>query len=1108
MPVFKRGQELVAQRCSDVASRQLYREALTTASTYQKVDIVENLLQSNLEFDLEELTKNVNSICAWGSKRTLQALLQHDTKELLGIVQYSSGLDQAARKHNRQVVVYWLEEHPEHQNLVVDSATVIHVARNGFMDILPPLTQRIMPMDSFEKTVSQCLQVASKNGHEQVVEYLIGEGAKVNAVVEEARDPSGGTNSLHYDPYSHIDKKTRKLSALQAALIGTADTSSKQRTVELLLGKGADPNRAEGYGRYPLNIAAAYCTVEVVQVLISSGANAETATEEYGTALQAAARRESRGLPIIKTLLEAGGSTSSLGLGKAAALNEALSFFEASDWSGDEDSGRFIRSTSIAKVLSVGPGAVVKALLANLPEEKSDDTRYGLLAQMACIAGDQECVELLIKRGMDVNVLRSYYGTALQAASRVGNIQIVDCLLKSGADVNILSGVHGTALRAAVIRGHEDLVRMLIAQGADINLRYEDQSHSVLHLALESRNIAIFELLLDAGTDINAKKNHVEHVLMLACKHGDTTLVELLLASGVDPSVSGTKSECYLFIRYEKATPLHAACANSHLPVVQLLLDHGADIEKTNESSATPLIAAVRANDLSVICSLLDAGADVNHAVDVTPLSEAAGKCGLEIVEELLSAGAIIGGASTKENALLRACRSRQHSVAELLLANLRGNEFEVEVCHEALSAAIECGHCEMVHLLLEHGLSPSFGMIRQACAVGVLEVVKMLVDAGIDVNEDDGDDEPLLHVAACHSRPDIVKFLISRGANTTLRSVTYGSPLIAALEGTMAPFLCSCSQPESCRSLAMKLPRPTPRPRKHKRFPMKDEDQQKPGYKEILQCEQIVQILFDASVEIDTTIRKFGNALHLASYMGSEVIVRQLLERTEDINVVGGYFESPLIAGLKGDHPTVVDLLLDRGSNVNQFLPEHGSALHYACGHGSKRSIQSLLDHGADINAYDDRHCSVLATAISHSPQGNRIAIAQRMIVELLLCHKPKLQLRECDLLAAASCVCYFDGQDFMRLLLHHDATIVATEAVIVKTIQSFRGSSGSLSEALRLVLEHDGGLGTTPAMVDAADDESFRGSLRAQNEVINILLENKPFDQATADRLKSMSK
>ena len=842
--VFKRGQELVTHRCSEIASHHLYGQALTIAAANRRDDIFKALLESNLEINLEDLTSSLNSVSVWAGEEVLQSLLKHDVKKVLGIQEYSSGLSHAARSNNGRAVAYWLEMHPEHDHLVVDPAIVIDVSAKGFLDVLDPLFNHIRWRDSFEMILSQSLQVASKEGHYEVVEYLIEKGADVNNIIdfgaslfddskvksffndrnedyfndsiEILSNPLNDENQISEPEYG----STRKLSALQAALMGfdkfggnkandneqtRAAASSQKRTIKLLLEKGADPNATNGYERCPLDIAVVYCTVEIVQELVSSGADVETETREHGTALQAAARQEINSLSIIKALLGANLSLPSYYPGKAAALNEALSFF------GDS-TGRFIDSVSVGEVLNTGPGAVVKFLLANLPEEKAIDSGYCLLAQMACTVGDIECIDLLLQRGMNVNFSGYHYGTVLQAASRFGNVEMVERLLESGAEINIVQGVHGTPLRAAVVQGHEGLVRILIAQGSDVNLRYGDESPSVLHLALESRNNAIFELLLDAGANTNIETKHKQHVLILACKHGNMTLAELLLARGVDANLLGTKPEYHAYRTYKEATPLHAACVNGHLHMIRLLVDHGADIENTNESSATPLIAAVRANDLSVIILLLDAGADVHHAVDGTPLSEAAGKCELEIVEELLSAGAVIGGPSTKENALARACRSHQHIVTELLLAKLWGSEYELEICGEALCAAIECGDCEMVLLLLERGLSPSFEMLRRACIVGGLEVVKMLVDTGIDINEDDGDDGSLLHVAACHSRPDIVEFLISRGANTMLSSATYGSPLVAALEGTMAPFLRSHSQPESCRSLAMKLPRPTPR--------------------------------------------------------------------------------------------------------------------------------------------------------------------------------------------------------------------------------------------------------------------------------------------------------
>ena len=645
---------------------------------------------------------------------------------------------------------------------------------------------------------------------------------------------------------------------------------------------------------------------------------------------------------------------------------------------------------------------------------------YGTVLQATSRVGNVEIVVPRLQHRMDVS--SDHYGTVLQAASRVGNVEIVECLFRAGADVNILQGIHGTALRAAVIGGHEELVRRLIAHGADVNLCHEDgRASSVLHLALKSNNPEMFKALLVAGADI--KNSHQQHILITVCKIGDATLVEHLLGSGVDINVSESTSSYRSSTSIDEVSPLNAACAEGHLSVVRLLLDYGADIEESNESSATPLMSAVRGNHLPVVRLLLTAGANVYHATHAKPLSEAAKESRLEIVKEPLSI-------AIENNALAEARGSRHGMILELLLEALSGALHEAQVLSETFSAAMNDGDDEMARLLLEHGLPPSFEMLRQACAAGALETVRMLVDNGIDIDEDDGNDALLLHVAATHSNPDIVQFLIDRGANVMLRSAKYGSPLIAALEGTMASVLRSRSQSESCQSLAdqLPLPRSTSRSMWESRGELR--------YRKVLQCEQIVRSLFDAGAEMDTTIRSFGNALHLASYMGSEVIVRQLLERMENVNIFGGYFESPLIAGLKGNHARIVELLLNRDIDVNRASPEHGSALHVACVQGSKKFIQTLLEHGADINAYDDKLGSVLAVAASpglHPWKSGKVG-EKRTILELLLRHESKVQIRDSDLLAAASWMSepYYDNgpytSSFLNLLFEFGKTMEFT--------------------------------------------------------------------------------
>lgn len=384
LPVLQRGLELLIRRCTSVAARHLRGEALIITATNPNVKVLETLLESGSQLELEILTNTLDALCAWGSKEDVQLLLKHDAKNALGVSHYSSGLSQAVRKNNSQMVLYWLEEHPGKGALAVDPAAVIDVAGNGFMVILPSLISQLRKADSFDKTLHQCLQVASSNGHSESVDYLIREGANINAVVEIAQHASGGNKLLGTECYQNIHSTPRPLgkrSALQACLIGFsrfghrtdldglyhhlrstwtgADLLSQRRTLQILLKKGADPNEADGYGRCPLHIAAAYCPVETVQALMSSGAHVEVAMGELGTALQAAASREIGGLPIINLFLETTASIPSLDPVKSAALREALPFFGSPDWSEYEIDGRFKTSASVADVLNIGPGAVI-----------------------------------------------------------------------------------------------------------------------------------------------------------------------------------------------------------------------------------------------------------------------------------------------------------------------------------------------------------------------------------------------------------------------------------------------------------------------------------------------------------------------------------------------------------------------------------------------------------------------------------------------------------------------------------------------------------------------------------------------------------------------------
>lgn len=228
------------------------------------------------------------------------------------------------------------------------------------------------------------------------------------------------------------------------------------------------------------------------------------------------------------------------------------------------------------------------------------------------------------------------------------------------------------------------------------------------------------------------------------------------------------------------------------------------------------------------------------------------------------------------------------------------------------------------------------------------------------------------------------MQLLIDWSANVNLRSAKYGNALMTALKGRITFFLRSDKQSKSCQSLAGAFFLSGLKSFINTTSVIYNVDGVR-GHNKFWSCEQIVQTLLDHGAEVDIDIRSFGNALHLASYLGNEIIFRHVLKRISDVNVFGGYFGSSLLAALEGGHLVIVELFLDCNIDVNHSSSKHGTALGYACAHGMKRLVQTLLDHGADVNEYDAKYGSLLIATIESlitgSSYGSRLGIQQNVV-------------------------------------------------------------------------------------------------------------------------------
>ena len=111
--------------------------------------------------------------------------------------------------------------------------------------------------------------------------------------------------------------------------------------------------------------------------------------------------------------------------------------------------------------------------------------------------------------------------------------------------------------------------------------------------------------------------NTTSTALYEAANRGHTEIVQLLLQAGADPDKSNNLGW----------TPLHAAVANNHRDVAKLLLENGADPHVADDYDGwTPLHTATHYGQMIMVQLLLDGGADPHKASKTgrTPVSIAA----------------------------------------------------------------------------------------------------------------------------------------------------------------------------------------------------------------------------------------------------------------------------------------------------------------------------------------------------------------------------------------------------------------------------------------------------------------------------------------------------
>jgi ankyrin repeat protein len=231
--------------------------------------------------------------------------------------------------------------------------------------------------------------------------------------------------------------------------------------------------------------------------------------------------------------------------------------------------------------------------LHKLLEKQSYHPRYHSASHILIVA------QLLLERGADVNARDDDHKTPLLLAMEHKASKVVLFLLEHGADPMLQNRTGKTPF-------HMLLGRLgLEATKSKFDYRYRSADHVLV----------VARLLLERGTDVNARDNNHNTLLLLAMRHETSDLVHLLLKHGADTSLKNKAGETPLHILLEiqgSGWNRHCHLANHILVVAQLLLHHGADVNAQDNDHNTPLFLAMRHEASDVVLFLLEHGADPN----------------------------------------------------------------------------------------------------------------------------------------------------------------------------------------------------------------------------------------------------------------------------------------------------------------------------------------------------------------------------------------------------------------------------------------------------------------------------------------------------------------
>ena len=406
---------------------------------------------------------------------------------------------------------------------------------------------------------------------------------------------------------------------------------------------------------------------------------------------------------------------------------------------------------------------------------------------------------------VDMNAAGSNGMTALisvardaQKKSSSSRAHVLSALLSKGADVNAVTPEKQSALHFLAKRGFQLGLLEVLQHNPDVD-GLDDEGMTPLHWAIDKDHIDAVRLLLQHAKDRRAKGKlstctAVEQwtsdgllPLHLASSSGKHAIISLMWEMGEIPDLNVRSREKCI------GTSLHLAVWNGHIGVVEALIDLGAEIDCLDIEKRTPLHMAADCGFDDIARFLVSKGARVECETKYgfTPWMCAALEGHAETKDFLVKCADEVRlrrkgtEHETSERTRTYDGLSESESKLETEAPNLEApiiesdkSETESQRLSKFMVTAVQTNNTAICKALVDCGSDPNDSLdenastaLHIACDWKSLDVIKLLLQSGAQVNTEVSYGDFPIHRAAMVNSTEIIKELVGAGADLFART-------------------------------------------------------------------------------------------------------------------------------------------------------------------------------------------------------------------------------------------------------------------------------------------------------------------------------------------------